>query len=177
MGAIEKLLPYYTYEDYRRWEGQWELIDGFPFAMSPAPAPIHQRIASTINALFYNALDACSKCSVYQPIDFMIADDTILQPDLLVVCDDITKPYLDFNPWLVCEILSPATTLKDRHTKFNIYQKRKIPYFIIIAPAAEEAEIFVLKNDIYVLAHKGKDFLFDFTFDNCSATIDFSEIW
>ncbi len=41
MSAV-KLLPYYTYEDYCRWEGRWELIDGIPFAMSPAPTPRHQ---------------------------------------------------------------------------------------------------------------------------------------
>jgi hypothetical protein len=30
---------YYTYNDYKDWEGSWELIDGVPFAMAPAPYP------------------------------------------------------------------------------------------------------------------------------------------
>ena len=42
MSSVIKILPYYTYEDYCHWEGRWELIDGIPYAMSPAPNPIHQ---------------------------------------------------------------------------------------------------------------------------------------
>ena len=32
---------YYTYEDYKYWEDSWEIIDGIPYAMSPAPYPKH----------------------------------------------------------------------------------------------------------------------------------------
>jgi len=34
MSNAVKLLPHYTYSDYENWEGQWELIDGIPYAMS-----------------------------------------------------------------------------------------------------------------------------------------------
>ncbi len=43
-----KILPHYTYDDWVKWEGQWELIDGFPYAMSPMPVPEHQRIAANV---------------------------------------------------------------------------------------------------------------------------------
>lgn len=48
MSSAIKILPHYTYEDYRQWERQWELIDGIPFAMSPAPTPRHQLIVGNI---------------------------------------------------------------------------------------------------------------------------------
>ncbi len=35
-------LPQYTYTDYEQWEGDWELIYGFPYAMSPSPKRTHQ---------------------------------------------------------------------------------------------------------------------------------------
>ena len=47
MGAV-KLLPYYTYKDYCNWEGRWELINGIPFAMSPAPIPRQQWLLANI---------------------------------------------------------------------------------------------------------------------------------
>ncbi|HZH65515.1 MAG TPA: hypothetical protein VEY10_11550 [Flavisolibacter sp.] len=53
MSGAVKILPYYTYEDYVQWEGKWELIDGIPHAMSPAPTPKHQIIANTLGALFF----------------------------------------------------------------------------------------------------------------------------
>jgi len=39
MNVAHKYLPNYTYEDYCQWEGQWELIEGIPYAMSPLPIP------------------------------------------------------------------------------------------------------------------------------------------
>jgi hypothetical protein len=34
-------LPRYKFADYIKWEGNWELIDGIPYAMVPAPARKH----------------------------------------------------------------------------------------------------------------------------------------
>jgi Uma2 family endonuclease len=180
MSAIEKLLPYYTYEDFKHWEGKWEIIDGIPFAMAPSPVVKHQIIAGNLHALLWNELQNCpNDCKVYQPIDYFVKDDTILVPDLLVVCGDIiNKKYLDFAPALVCEVLSPSTALKDRHTKYNIYQSKKIPYYIIISPITEEVEIFILNNKgEYELSQKGKDIKGSFNFDSCSVVIDFEKIW
>ena len=44
------VLEKYTYEDYRHWEGDWELIDGIPQAMAPSPALKHQFIMMKINS-------------------------------------------------------------------------------------------------------------------------------
>lgn len=32
MSFVEKYRPCYTYEDYCQWDGNWELIDGMPYA-------------------------------------------------------------------------------------------------------------------------------------------------
>jgi Uma2 family endonuclease len=176
-GAI-KILPYYTYDDYVQWEGKWEIIDGIPYAMSPSPTPKHQMIANTLGALFYYGLKDCRQCKVYQAIDYKIAEDTILQPDISILCQSTRHKFIDFPPALVVEILSPSTALKDRHTKAGLYAQQNIPYYIIISPDTEEAEIFVLEENDYVLKQKGKTFLYSFDFpEGCSATIDFSEIW
>ena len=52
MCAIE----YYTYDDYIKWEGNWELINGMPLAMSPAPMITHQAIANFIANELTNSL-------------------------------------------------------------------------------------------------------------------------
>jgi Uma2 family endonuclease len=177
MGSAVKILPHYTYSDYEQWEGRWEVIEGVPYAMSPLPAPKHQLIANNISYEFKSGLKNCKKCKVYQPIDYVIFDDTIVQPDMLVVCKSITKKFLDFPPSLVVEILLPSTALKDRHTKFDLYQSQHIPYFIIVSPDKEEAEVYEIKNDEYILTKTGHSFSYTFLFDDCNATIDFSEIW
>ncbi|MGC4035683.1 MAG: Uma2 family endonuclease [Chitinophagaceae bacterium] len=177
MSAAVKILPHYTYSDYLHWEGSWEIIEGIPHAMSPMPVPKHQRIAVNLSTEFRNTLKECKKCKVYQPIDYLIADDTVLQPDLLIVCGEIVKNFLDFPPALVVEILSPSTALKDRHSKYSLYEKQEIKYYIIVDPSTDEVEVYALENKLYKLQQKGKSFSFDFDFENCLAKVDFEEIW
>ncbi len=84
---------------------------------------------------------------MYNFIDIKVADDTILQPDAVVVCKDISKPFLDFPATIVVEILSPSTAMKDRNNKFYIYQSQKISYYLIIDADKNEIEIYHLKDD------------------------------
>ena len=178
MGEAVKILPNYTYDDYIQWDGQWELIDGIPYAMSPLPVPKHQRIAANLVIEFGAQLKSCKKCHVYQPLDYKLAEDTIVQPDMLVVCGDIKKKFLDFPPALVVEILSPSTALKDRHNKMPIYQKEGVPYCLIVSPDSEQVEVYILHHKRYLLKKQGHDFSFTFEFEEgCKAEINFSEIW
>lgn len=126
---------------------------------------------------FGSPLKKCAKCNVYQPIDYVIADDTILQPDLLVVFGDITKKFLDFAPSLVVEILSPSTMLKDRHTKYGLYQAQRIKYYVIVDPDKKEVEVFQLENGEFVLRQSGGKFNYSFQFEDCRADVNFGEIW
>ena len=42
MGALKlEDLAHYTYDDYKIWEDDWELIYGVAYAMSPAPMIKH----------------------------------------------------------------------------------------------------------------------------------------
>jgi hypothetical protein len=95
-GAV-KILPHYTYDDYVNWEGKWELIDGIPYAMSPAPIPEHQITATNLSAEFRFQLKRCMHCKVMQPIDYRIREDTVFQPDVLVACKPIEKNFLIFR--------------------------------------------------------------------------------
>ncbi len=95
MGFPNKILPYYTYEDYCRWEGQWELIEGIPYAMSPMPRPEHQVIANNLGAEFRAAVKKTRcNCKVYQPIDYKVTEDTILNPDLLMFVNQLQNNSL-----------------------------------------------------------------------------------
>jgi len=48
MPALAQAIEHYTYDDYRKWDGEWELIDGFPLAMAPTPMRKHQSLATAI---------------------------------------------------------------------------------------------------------------------------------
>lgn len=178
MGLVHKILPHYTYEDYIQWEGKWELIEGFPIAMSPLPIPRHQLIAAALTSEFHVALKKCKKCKAYLPVDYKVQDDTILQPDMLVLCKTPGPKFLDFAPALVAEILSPSTALKDRNTKYEIYQQQKIKYYLIIDINTNSIEIYELSNEQYKLIPAKNDGSFDFEFEtDCNVNVPLNEIW
>jgi Uma2 family endonuclease len=174
-----KYRPYYTYEDYCQWEGNWELIEGMPYAMAPMPVPRHQIVGGNFYGLFKEAFKKshCNHCKAYPPIDWKISDDTIVQPDLLIVCNKIEKKYLDFPPVLVVEILSPSTASKDRGEKMELYASQKVKYYLIIDPQFKKVEIYQYVNQQYELVSENPD-NFNFILESdCTAEISLLDIW
>lgn len=151
MSDARKILPNYTYEDYLRWKGRWEIIEGIAYDMSLMTSPLHQKIAVNLSIILQNALDhfTCN-CQVYQPIDVMIAENTILNPDLLIVCEDIEGQYYDKPPKLVVEIISPSSRLKDTITKYDLYRDFKVPYYLLIDPENKSTVLYLLVDNKYV---------------------------
>jgi Uma2 family endonuclease len=181
MSSAIKILPHYTYEEYCQWEGRWEIIEGIPYAMSPAPVPRHQWVSANIKSELRVALkkSGCKNCKVYDFIDIKVAEDTVVQPDAVLVCKAITKPFLDFPAALVVEVLSPSTAMKDRNNKFFIYQTQKIPYYIIIDIDKNEVEVYHLKEDNkYQLEKISTPLPYTFNLeDGCSFDVILNNIW
>ena len=180
MSSAIKILPHYTYEEYCLWEGRWELIDGIPYAMSPAPIPQHQRVSANLIYEFESAIrnQKCRHCKVYDFIDVKVSEDTILQPDVSIVCKPITKNFLDFPAALVVEILSPVTAFKDRHVKFSLYEKMGVKYFLLIDIDKKSIEINTLQNSQYQLTTcTGEDALQFVLEDDCKIDVELNNIW
>lgn len=178
MSIADKYRPRFTYEDYLLWEGKWELIDGMPYAMSPAPAPNHQEINGNLYTIFKGAIqNSCDHCKAYLPIDWKIDEKTVVQPDLLIVCKKIEKKYLDFTPALVVEILSPSTAYKDRHEKFELYEQQTVKYYLIVDPQFKKTELYELIENKYQPVSVSP-IQFEFKLDNdCQLTVNFDGTW
>ena len=133
MAAV--VLETYTYDDYKHWEGEWELIYGHPYAMAPSPIGKHQFIMGKIIYNLNKNLDKleCNECFVLGEIDYIISNDTVLKPDVALVYGKLPK-YIRKPPVAVFEIISPSTKLRDEITKKDIYQKEGIKYLFLVYP-------------------------------------------
>ena len=178
--SVVKILPNYTYKDYCLWEGRWELIEGIPYAMSPAPNMKHQWLVANIIYELKRALkeSKCRHCKVYDFIDLKVEEDTILQPDCSIVWGVTKKNYLNFPPALVAEILSEATALKDRISKFSIYENFGVKYYLIIDPEKELIEIYFLKDSKYLIRNFTSETPFTFSLSHdCQIDVILKNIW
>ncbi len=157
----------FTYKDYLDWpdEERWELIDGIPYDMSPAPSPEHQFIISRLIARFQNFVDDKNiPCRVAPaPFDVRLpegdqADEqtlTVVQPDISIVCDPgkIDGRGCKGAPDLVVEIVSPSTAKRDIESKFDLYQRAGVPEYWIIHPGEKYLIVYKLdKNKEYYRA-------------------------
>jgi Uma2 family endonuclease len=151
----------FTYGDYLTWpdDERWELIDGVPYDMTPAPGRKHQEILGNLNDAMRNFLKG-GACHVYfAPFDVRLpkkdeADEkvkTVVQPDLVVVCDEKKRDDKGCRgaPDLAVEILSPSTSSKDQVKKLNLYEKHGVREFWIIDPNGTVMIFFLQKNGRY----------------------------
>ncbi|MCK4761526.1 MAG: Uma2 family endonuclease [Candidatus Aminicenantes bacterium] len=171
-------LPHYKYDDYVQWEGRWELIRGIPYAMVPAPLVKHQVICSNIILYLGELLKKCPKCRVILPVDWQVAEDTVVQPDVLVVCgDNIGIEKLTVTPVMVFEVLSPSTERKDRVLKYQLYENAGVKYYCIVDPENSSVTVFVLQKERFSQTGDFEDGLMPFDFGPCRVEIDFRDIF
>ncbi|MBN4079178.1 Uma2 family endonuclease [Beggiatoa alba] len=121
MTVVKKSAEKYTYSDYLTWldDERWEIINGEAYNMSPAPSIKHQNVTGMFFRIIGNKL-AGKPCRPFvAPTDVVLSDHDIVQPDIIVVCDEkkISEANIQGAPDLVVEVLSPATALKDKREK------------------------------------------------------------
>ncbi len=173
----KEYLPHYTYDDYVEWEGRWELIDGIAYAMVPAPLRIHQALAYEIARLLGNQVEDCTKCEVLGEIDYKIAEDTILRPDVVLICGETNERFLTKPPEIIVEVISKSSVLWDEKYKFEIYEREKVKYYVLVYPEDLVAKVYKLDGKRY--DKQGVFVIESYEFDEaiCKVTLDFSEVF
>ena len=170
-------LEHYCYDDYKHWEGSWELIDGQPYAMTPSPNIKHQRLAYQIARILGNQIANCNDCEVLGEVDYKISNDTVLKPDVVVTCGETHEAYLTKAPEIIFEIISPSTAKKDETYKFSIYEAEKLNYYVLVYPSDLRAKIYKLKNGKF--DKEGDYSLESYDFENtrCKLKLNFAEVF
>ncbi len=147
-----------TYEDYAKTpdDERWELIDG-ELIETPSPTVPHQRVSMKAGTRLSVFVDAGSQGEVFHaPIDMVLADTVVVQPDLVFVsnerADIITHANIQGAPDLVVEIRSPSTAEYDWTTKYRLYERCGVKEYWLADPEARTVTVFALADDSYELA-------------------------
>lgn len=168
----------YSYADYAQWEGRWELMDGIPFAMAPSPSLQHQSVSGRIAALLYEALAHCPNCAPLFHFDWKVSENTVLCPDNMVICHEPDNDnYLTRAPALIFEILSPSTARRDRGAKFRTYESEGVPWYVLVDPVTQRAEIWRLESGRYVKQADLSEGIHEFDLGPCRFPLNVSRLW
>jgi Uma2 family endonuclease len=136
-----------------------ELIRGKVFRMSPAPSRKHQVVSMRLQNKIFTFLEG-KKCQVYSaPFDVRLSvdnsseegdySDTVVQPDICVICDveKLTDQGCTGAPDWIIEILSPGSSHKDLNEKFEVYQSAGVKEYWIVHPLDKTVLTYFLNED------------------------------
>ncbi|WP_153558282.1 Uma2 family endonuclease [Roseimaritima sediminicola] len=148
MSSVEKFTPRYTIDQYAQWQGDWELWEGVAIAMTPSPFGVHQGVVTRLSRVLGNAIEAAAcDAEPLVELDWIISNDTVVRPDVLVVCGRPPERHLEQTPTLVAEVLSDSTRQNDLHYKRQLYRRQGVGVYLIVDPATRAIQVDRRQSD------------------------------
>lgn len=130
---------------------RYELLDGI-LVVSPAPRYVHQVAVGNLLVRLASTLPAHLQVLV-APFDVVLADDTVIQPDLLVAPRaEFTERDLPGPPLLAIEVLSPSTRGIDLLLKKERLARAGSPHYWVVDPDLPSITAWTLRDGAYAEA-------------------------
>ncbi len=152
----------YSYADYLTWQFDEtvELIKGKIMLMSPAPNVRHHDVSTRLTALLHNYFKS-KNCRVFAaPFDVRLYDrkksilaskeiQTVVQPDLCVICDTSKLDAQGCNgaPEWIIEILSKGNSKKEMQIKYELYAESGVSEYWLVYPYEQAVYQFILDDN------------------------------
>jgi Uma2 family endonuclease len=124
---------------------RYELIDG-ALIVTPAPSWRHQSAVLNLAVRLKGLCPPDMKVLV-APLDVVYADDTVMQPDVLVVRrSDLGEHNLEGHPLLAVEVVSPSTRHVDLAFKRARYEVAGCPSYWVVDPLESSIVCWELRD-------------------------------
>lgn len=145
-----------TYDDYCTFpeDGRrHEILDG-EHAVTPAPTPRHQRAVRRLGTSLENFVAGRGLGEIFfAPIDVVLSESTVVQPDLLWISPErshlVGASNLQGAPDLIVEVLSPATRRTDENLKRKLYERFGVREYWVVDLDIEQVKVWHLEGDFY----------------------------
>jgi Uma2 family endonuclease len=130
-----------------------ELLFG-SLVVTPAPTTRHQAVAARLARLLFACADLRGDIALFAPLDVVLADHSVVQPDLVYIRAaraEIVHDRIEGAPDLVVEILSPATARNDLGEKLRLYAEAGVAEYWIVDPEVRTLELLTLRDGAYLV--------------------------
>lgn len=123
-----------------------ELIDGVHY-VTPLPNVRHQELVGRLYLSIATFLESRPHLGrVFLPLDVVLSDYDVLEPDLLLVAADqkgiLTKANVQGSPALAIEVLSPSTHKRDELVKRRLFDERGAREYWLVDPWVRRVVVF-----------------------------------
>jgi Uma2 family endonuclease len=156
MGKTLPPLGPYRLRDYDRLPDQprHELVFGRLY-VTPSPFPRHQIVSEVLGRLLGRIADAADGLLLHAPLDVVLADHSVVQPDLIYFSaarvPNLSK-RIEVAPDLVVEILSPGTARFDRTEKQDLYALSSVKEYWLVGQERRQIEFLINAGGNFVAA-------------------------
>lgn len=153
--ATQSIARGWTYEEYARLPddgNRYEVIGGELY-MTPAPNPLHTRVAFRLGYLIEGFLEqyGLGGWVATSPVDVLFAEGDYLQPDLVFIRREregiVSDRGIEAPPDLVVEVLSESTAVRDRGIKRERYAWFGVTQYWVVDLEARHIEIYRMLVD------------------------------
>ena len=136
-------------EDGRRYE----IIAG-ELVVSPSSTLSHQRVVMNALRLLFAWLAEHPAGELFTaPLDVIMANDTVVQPDIVYVTHErlpeVAGKWIHGAPDLVVEVLSPSTRARDLTVKRKVYAQFGVREYWVLDPESRALTILGLSGKRY----------------------------
>ncbi len=140
---------YLTLDD----EHRYEVLEG-KLIMVPAPDVTHQKISKYLGILLFKRVESTGRGEIYYaPTDVVLSEDTVCQPDLLVILSSnqeiIKEKAIMGAPDIIVEIVSPTSVYTDTQRKVSLYEKYGIKEYWLVYPQEKVIDIYTFEKGGY----------------------------
>ena len=132
---------------------RYELHEGEIY-MTAAPRPRHQQVVGNLYFILTAHVRRLGLGEVFlSPIDVILADVTVVEPDLVYLdaawLGRVSDRGIEGPPTLAIEVLSPTTAAADRGVKLQLAAKYGVPHYWIVDAEARLVETYRLAGPSY----------------------------
>lgn len=163
--SFDHFSPFSDVGPYRAAD-YWQLPEGAPieliqgrFVVSPSPNVLHQTIVLLLSEILLAAARRTGSTAILSPMDVILSDDTILQPDVLYISKlrrHIIKQRVEGAPDLVIEIIS-GSERRDRVEKLDLYARYSVGEYWIVDPESRVFEFLTNEGGRFVVHSPAHD--------------------
>ena len=181
MPALQPQLPLISLEQYEALpaDKRVEVFDGVIYDMS-SPSQVHQTLSMELSNIIYNYIKSKKgSCKLFSaPFDVKLSDKplTIVQPDIMVICDDTKLDGKRCNgaPDFIIEIVSPSNPTDDYIRKLYYYQNYGVREYWIVDPRRKTVTVNYFERNIISVSYPFDSIIKVNIYDDL--LINFSEI-